>query len=504
MAIAAGAVIVLAVAWWLSGALILRAAAARLPVMRERTSMPAPVADDVAAADAEARRRATSADAVGELGMAYHAALQPDAALHAYTLAEALDSSNPWWPYYRGLILIERGDHVSAREALRKVTGGFPAHALAHFHLGEMAFKSGELDAAATAYAAACETRVGPSPPPLPAGRSARRGVPLAAHCAFGLARVAAERGDRETARRHLVELVAAHPTFGPAHTLLRQLTAGAAATDGGRAYVPPIDPWLDAVVARSRHTDLLLKHASLALRSGDPAWREWLARRAVEANPSGLDVLLEMSSVLQDANRHEEALTLLRRAEQEAPGAHQVLVEQGQSLFELGRVQEAERVLRQATRVRDATAEYNLATVLDATGRWDEARVHYERALAINPFHARSLNNLGIGLARGGDSSRAIALYTRAIEAAPENPDAYTNMAGALMSQKRYDEALSAATMAVQIDPRHADAHNNRGIILAMTGRMDEARRSFEAAVRLDPSHADARANLSRIAAPR
>ena len=54
--------------------------------------------------------------------------------------------------------------------------------------------------------------------------------------------------------------------------------------------------------------------------------------------------------------------------------------------------------------------ARYNLGSDLFRQDRWDEARAHYERALAIDPFHVRAMNNLGAGLdlprpgrARGG-----------------------------------------------------------------------------------------------------
>ena len=262
----------------------------------------------------------------------------------------------------------------------------------------------------------------------------------------------------------------------------------------------PLIDPLVDALAARSRHSDFLLKHAALAARGGDRPWREWLARRALEAQPNGLDVLREMASAMQDKDAHADALTFLARAEAVAPGDHHTLVEQGQSLTALGRLDEAERVLRRAVRVRDATAEYNLATVLDLRDQWAEARQHYERALAINPFHARALNNLGIGLGRRGQTAEAAGLYRRAIAIAPADPDPLLNLSGALLSMGQFTEALTAADAALKINPNLADAHNNRGICQAQLGRPAQARDAFVNALRANPSHPDARRNLALL----
>ena len=71
----------------------------------------------------------------------------------------------------------------------------------------------------------------------------------------------------------------------------------------------------------------------------------------------------MEMAATLQAEGRLTEALDFLSQAEAVAPGDHHVLVEQGKTLGDLGRLGEAEQVLRRACRVRDAAAEYNLAT---------------------------------------------------------------------------------------------------------------------------------------------
>ena len=492
-----------AIAWFLSTALIGRAVGGRLPAVTNLAADPRLVADAIATADAAARRWPTAAT-VGELAMTYHASLRPVEAIQTYALAATLDPSNWRWPYYRGLLLEERGDQVGAHEALTAVARLTPQHGLTRFHLAEIAFKAGRREEARTEYLAAQTAGVTGAPAQVN-DLPARRGIPLTAYASLGLARLQLEAGNRQAGREQLTAIIRANPDFGSAYALLSRRTddESAAAADGGRAYVPPADPWLDAVVARSWHPDLLLKHAAIAGRTGEFAWRQWLVQRALTANPNGLDVLLEAAATARAANRPADALAYLRQAEAVAPDDHHTLVEQGRTLSDMGRLAEAEAVLRRAIHVRDATAEYNLANVLDQQDRWDEAREHYERALTINPFHARAMNNLGIGYSRRGQPEKAVPLYRHAIEAAPDLVDSYLNLSAALGVLGQFREALAATDQAIELNPSVANAHNNRGIALAKLGRRDEARAAFEAALRLEPGHTDARRNLALVARP-
>lgn len=464
--------IVLAAAWWGADVLARRAQRGSESPGTEISALPAPAREQLRQAERAAGANPASAAAIGELGQAYHASLLDDKAIDAYARAEALDPASWQWTYLRGLVLEEHGRLPEARTAFERVVQQYPDHGLAWFKLAEMAFKDGALDQAEQAY-----RRASAAPPTQPLtvpGVSSRRVTPLEAYADLGLARVATERG--------------------------QAAPAVAVSDPGRRAYVPPADPALDVIVARSVMRDLLLKHAALAARGGDREWREYLVRRAAQFNPDDPNVLMEMAAMLQATNRATEALDVLRRHERLVPGDHHTLVEQGRSLSDLGRLEEAEAVLRRAVRVRDAAAEYNLGTVLDRQGRTDEARERYERALAIDPFHSRALNNLGVLLDRSGRSDLAIATLQRSVQANPENAEAYSNLGSALIGAKRLPEALRALDAAVALDPDAPDTHNNRGIALAQSGRLQEAAGEFETALRLNPNHANARRNLDQI----
>ncbi len=500
------AVAVIALAWWGAGALTRRAQGARLPALADLSGLPAPAREQVEAADAAARSHPREADALGALGMAYHASLLPGPAMDTYALAEQLDQAGWRWTYYRGLLLEERGRQSEALDAFTRVTTVDPAQGMAWFRIGEIAFKDGRLDDAERAYGLAAQAPA--ASPFVTADVASRQVTLLAAYAQLGQARVAIDRGQRTQAIATLDGVVSRYPAFGPARTMRVQLDADAPAVGldprGARAYTPPSDPLLDAVVAQSRMRDLLLKHAALAERGGDAAWREFLVRRALQFNPRDPNVLMEMAGMLQASGRFSEALDYLRQHQQVVPGDHHTLVEEGRVLSDLGQYAEAEAVLRQATRVRDAAAEYNLGAVLDRMGRTDEARAHYQAALTIDPYHARAMNNLGVWLDRGGQSAAAIAMLERSIRAAPDNAETYSNLGSAFIGARRLPEAMRVLQTAVALDPDAPDAHNNLGIALAQSGRFPEAEREFTTALRLNPNHVNARRNLQQIAAMR
>lgn len=503
------------VAWLAAGALAQRTQGPPLPALADLAGVAAPMREAIVDADARARRSPTGAT-VGALARVYHASLRVSEALGLYPLAERLAPGDWTWTYLRALLLEERGDQAAARAALERVTTAAPGFGLAWYRLGELAFKQGRLDDAQVAYERARDAAGVPpfTAPFMPAGVASRQTVPLSAYAGLGLARVALDRHDRAGAATRLRALVDSYPAFGPARALLRTeerraspgATAAAEPSPSDRAFdapfVPPADPLLDAVVADSRHSDLLLKHAGIATRAGDPAWREFLVRRALTYNPQDLNVLMETAAMLQATGRAAEALPYLKQHEALAPGDHHTLVEEGRVLTDLGRLPEAEAVLRRAIVVRDAAAEYNLGAVLDLQDRWDDARAHYQRALAINPFHARAMNNLGVGLDRHGDSPAAVALFERAIDISPSSAEFYVNYGSALIQLRRFADAQRVLATGLALDPRAPNAHNNLGIALASLGDLPRARASFERALTLNPSHVNARRNMERVTA--
>ena len=138
-----------------------------------------------------------------------------------------------------------------------------------------------------------------------------------------------------------------------------------------------------------------------------------------------------------------------------------------------------------------------NLGTALLKTGNADEAMVHYQMALEINPDYAEAHYNLGYALLKMGNVDEAIAHFQKALQIKPDYAEAHNNLGYALIQKGSVDEAIPHFQKALQIKPDYADAHNNLGNILLEKGSVDEAIIHFQKALQIKPDDADAHNNL-------
>ena len=460
--------------------------AARLPALPELSGEPTALRAHLEAADRAARDRPTSAEAVGALGLAYHADLFLDHADRAYSAAEALGGGGWRWTYYRALAAGTRGDTGALTDGLRRVVDAAPDFGPAWWRLGEAEFKAGRYDGATEAWrralspeepAPAADPALTAEPTATGVAEPAPRapGAPLSAYAALGLARIALVQGEANGAVRVLEDATAAAPGFGPAFRLLGDAYATVGRTaDAARAlrtadrlpqYEAYLDPLAEALVRESRSTTFLLQQAATADLTTNAPWREYLIRRALEFDPDHPVALAELATTFRLLRRYEEALALLERRRRERPDDFGVLADIGRCLSALGRYGEAEEMLRRALEGLDnAPTRYELGLALDGAGRSTEAIAEYRRALDRNPNHPGALNNLGVALASLG----------------------------------RMDEAARHFERLLAIDPENAGAHANLGLALAGTGARAEAARSLREALRLDPDHAGALGGLA------
>jgi tetratricopeptide (TPR) repeat protein len=141
------------------------------------------------------------------------------------------------------------------------------------------------------------------------------------------------------------------------------------------------------------------------------------------------------------------------------------------------------------------AVAEANLGGILGRSGKWDEARTHFEQALRLNPdlnLGRQSLavadHEIGLELTRQGKVGQAAAAYRESIRAKPDFAVAHHDLGLALFSQGLMEDAIREDSEAIRLEPRLESAWNNRGLALASTHRLAEALSDFTEAVRLAP----------------
>jgi len=143
-----------------------------------------------------------------------------------------------------------------------------------------------------------------------------------------------------------------------------------------------------------------------------------------------------------------------------------------------------------------------NLGLALFQKGQMDEAIVHYQEALEIDPDNSQAHNNLGIALCKKGQADEAIAHFQKALEISPNFAKAQFNLGDALLIKGQVDKAMTHFQKALEIDPNYSQAHNNLGIALYKKGQADEAIAQFQQALEIAPTNADARNNLAKVQA--
>jgi protein O-mannosyl-transferase len=139
-------------------------------------------------------------------------------------------------------------------------------------------------------------------------------------------------------------------------------------------------------------------------------------------------------------------------------------------------------------------------AAAYGQTAYWKSSRTLFEHTLAVTRNNYIIQNNLGVIVARDGDSAAAMALYRAAIATAPDYADAHANLAHELIKAGQLDQARASLERALRLNPNLAIAHGDLGLIFAAGGRYEEARREIEQSLRLSPGDAENESNLCYV----
>jgi tetratricopeptide (TPR) repeat protein len=147
-----------------------------------------------------------------------------------------------------------------------------------------------------------------------------------------------------------------------------------------------------------------------------------------------------------------------------------------------------------------DFAAHYNLAAMLQARGRLQEAVTQYRLALRARPEDPVANNALGGALLATGHVDEAVQHLTLALKGRPDYFDAHYNLGLALASRGDFAGAIEHLQAAVQLHPQDADAEANLGSAFAEAGRIPEAKLHFLRALAINPNQPQARDNLKLL----
>src|SRR4029453_18575684 len=126
------------------------------------------------------------------------------------------------------------------------------------------------------------------------------------------------------------------------------------------------------------------------------------------------------------------------------------------------------------------------------------QARIEFERALAINPSYTPALAILGFTLT---DQARfdwekdqattyeaALECAARAVEVDPDSDEAYITVGYVRLYQRRHEDAVAAGEKAIALCPNGASAYHMAGVFHGYAGDFRRAAQYEEQAQRLSP----------------
>jgi tetratricopeptide (TPR) repeat protein len=116
------------------------------------------------------------------------------------------------------------------------------------------------------------------------------------------------------------------------------------------------------------------------------------------------------------------------------------------------------------------------------------------------HPENDDAIRQLGMCLARLGDTGRAIAHLERLARRRPKEGANWHALGFAYLAAKRPRDAETALRRALRLPPTTADEHRDLGTTLGALGRDAEARNQFVLALELDPRDAPSWVNLGNL----
>lgn len=142
--------------------------------------------------------------------------------------------------------------------------------------------------------------------------------------------------------------------------------------------------------------------------------------------------------------------------------------------------------------------ASLNEAGEVLAAGRAAEAEASLRGILAIDPGNRFALRLHARSLAMLGRQEEARVGYEKLLALAGEDAEILNSLGGIALRLDRLEEAEQRFRRALEVSPGDARALNNLAFILARRGQTEEAVRLLEAVVKDDPLQLDALLNLS------
>lgn len=145
-----------------------------------------------------------------------------------------------------------------------------------------------------------------------------------------------------------------------------------------------------------------------------------------------------------------------------------------------------------------NALAENNYGCALSEAGRFDEAELHFKKAIQILPTFADTYDNLGKIYLKQRKPEQALDYFNEVLKYNNNSAEAHFKLAVALGMQNKYNEAIKHLRKALEINPSLPEIHNTLGMALVAVGKTDEAVSQFEQDLKQNENSIEAQYNMA------
>lgn len=131
--------------------------------------------------------------------------------------------------------------------------------------------------------------------------------------------------------------------------------------------------------------------------------------------------------------------------------------------------------------------------------GRLEEAARTYTRLVELYPQQIRFWRALAQMKFAAGSHAESVACFVEALARQPDHPLTHNNLAVVYREMGEEQAALDHWRRAAELDPYYAAPNHNIGLLHAMAGRYAEAIRWLDTALARDPTHADVHFRIAK-----
>src|SRR5579863_8720373 len=143
------------------------------------------------------------------------------------------------------------------------------------------------------------------------------------------------------------------------------------------------------------------------------------------------------------------------------------------------------------------ADVEDAIGLVNAQVGKWDDAKLAFQKAIAADASDVGARVHLGAVYRKQNDLAASIETLETAIRMEPPNADAFVEYGRSLTAAGRDEPAEPAFEQAVKLNPQLPGAAADLGMCLQRLGRQQEAIPWFEKALAADPRNVSVLTNL-------